>query len=93
MGAFGLGPLAWKLWLGNFGLETLNQKLRLGTSPANISLGTWFGELRLRICLWDLSLGELGLWRLGDPVDGSRGNRGGRFRLPVPKNLDKNPAR
>ena len=36
----------------------------------------------LETFVWDLSLGELGLGRPGEPVDGHRGNRGGQFDLP-----------
>ncbi len=44
-----------------------------------MDLGIWE---TLETFVWDLSLGELGLGRPGEPVDGHRGNRGGQFDLP-----------
>ena len=35
----------------------------------------------LETFVWDLSLGELGLGRPGEPVDGHRGTREGQFHL------------
>ena len=68
MGTLVFGILVWEVWLGNFSSGAVAWELRPGI---------------FRSCtfVWDLSLGQLGLRMLGEPVDGHWGNRGGHVRL------------
>ena len=93
---FHFGIYAWKLQLGNFRLGTFAWERSLGNFRLEVSLGhfslgtfTWelsLGNFRLELSLGAFRLGsEAGgpelLW-LGEPVGGTRGNRGDRSSLP-----------
>ena len=64
----------------------------------NFSLATLFGQLQLGKFGFgifsgsDFSLEDLGLGRLGQPIDGSQGNRSGCVRLPGLEENEKDPC-
>ena len=80
---FWLGFFSFGAPLGNFSLAISSWDFLLGV----LGLGSSAWDLSLGICpsgsfVWVFSCGKLGPGRLGQPVEGSRGSRGGHYGLP-----------